>query len=146
MLIWLYLLHVQPRLPALSPPCLSARWMESSGSQRWQNATQTCLTYCDSAPLQILVRIKKPRKKQTNIRIKNYSKQFCFNSLLRYCVALFQSHFQETFLCNVLLPTPSSLSPTQPSKASSWQPLHTPRLTVSSRCRKRSNSALALEL
>lgn len=96
MLIWLYLLHVQPRLPVLSPPCLSARWMESPVSQRWQNATQTCQTYCDSAPLQILVRIKKARKK--NIRIKNYSKQFCFNSLLSYCVALFQSsHFQETF-------------------------------------------------
>lgn len=41
---------------------------------------------------------------------------------------------------------PSSPSPTQPNSASSWQPLHTPRLRVSSRLRKRSNSALALGL
>lgn len=46
-----------------------------------------------------------------------------------------------------LVPAPSSSpSPTQPSSASSWQPLHTPRLRVSSRRRKRSNSALALGL
>lgn len=41
---------------------------------------------------------------------------------------------------------PSCAPPTQPSRARSWQPLHTPRLSVSLRCRKRSNSSLALRL
>lgn len=50
----LYLLHVQSRLPELSPPCLWARRTGTSGSQRWQTETQTCQIYCGSAPLQSL--------------------------------------------------------------------------------------------
>lgn len=50
----LYPLHVQPRLPELSPPCLWARWTGTPGSQRWQTETHTCRTYCGSAPLQSL--------------------------------------------------------------------------------------------
>lgn len=66
-----------------------------------------------------------------------------------YCSQVTTKVLYFPFITNTslfLLPAPSSPSPTQPSRASSWQPLHTPRLSVSSRRRKRSNSALALGL
>ncbi len=76
-------------------------------------------------------------KREKHFKHSNYSNSVMANSIISPC------HF---FLSLLLLPAPSSPSPTQPSRASSWHPLHTPRLSVLSRCRKRSNSALALGL
>lgn len=73
------------------------------------------------------------------------SSEFTTIVLFFLLLVFFRQHVHG-FLCLFLLPAPSSPSPTQPSRASSWQPLHTPRLSVSSRRRKRSNSALALGL
>lgn len=122
----LYLLHVQPRHPELSPPCLWATRTGTPGSQRWWTETQTCQTYYGSAPLQCLWGNFKFQSRTTDLSYHYY--------------------YRQHSLCLFLLPAPSLPSPTQPNRASSWQPLHTPRLSVSSRRRKRSNSALALGL
>lgn len=68
-----------------------------------------------------------PNKGKTTYRHKDY-----------ICI----QHFLRPFLHS----PPFCAPPTQPSRARSWQPLHTPRLSVSLRCRKRSNSSRALGL
>lgn len=106
------------------------------GSQHWQIVTQTCQTYCGSAPLQTLAGKwdKKYNSKKAPFTV------IITIIIIRCTICTF------LFLLFRLLPALSWPSPTQPSRASNWQPLHTPRLSVSSRCRKWSNSALALGL